>query len=374
MPIWSAVALPANMRSRGRHIHCLRLAPVTGPKVRQAGKDQQAHLVVEEQALFVGRAEHAPRIDGGQVRTVPGVTPDSGLEFRHLRTFIAVARWRSFTRAAEDLHVAQQAVSQQIKALERSLGVTLMRRTSRQVELTREGAVFLADCRRVLAAVERATDRVRAAARGESGTLRLAYTLTCVWDTLPQLLARITDALPQVRVEAREVLGADIPELLLDERFDVAVAPATSYAAGFHSRIIRREPLRVAVSKKDPLARRKRLNLGVLADRLFEVWPRDMAPGFYDTIVGTCRAAGFEPAFDQQAAGNMVWGNLARGRGVALINASLSAQVPPGITMLDLAGSAATITYEVVWHQGDVPLIDRALAVTAALAKERNWL
>jgi DNA-binding transcriptional LysR family regulator len=314
------------------------------------------------------------RAIGPEVPTVRRVTPDADLELRHLRTFIAVAQRRSFTRAAADLHIAQQAVSQQIKALERSLGVTLMRRTSRQVELTGEGTVFLADCRRVVAAIDRASARVRAAARGESGTLRLAYTLTCVWDTLPQLLARISEVLPQVRVEAREVFGVDIPELLLDERFDVAVAPRTSYAGGFHSRIIRNEPLRLVVSKKDPLARRKRVHLSALAGRLFEVWPRDMAPGFYDTVVGTCRAAGFEPALDEQAAGNMVWGNLARGRGVALINASLVAQIPPNVALIDLSGSSGTIGYEAVWHQGDVPLIDRTIAITAALAAERNWV
>src|SRR6516225_3254028 len=109
--------------------------------------------------------------------------PDSGLELRHLRTFAAVAERRSFTRAAEDLHVAQQAVSQQVKALERSLGVTLLRRTPRRVELTAEGAVFLPDCRRVLAAADRAERRVKAAARGEAGTLRVIYTLSTVWDT-----------------------------------------------------------------------------------------------------------------------------------------------------------------------------------------------
>jgi len=66
----------------------------------------------------------------------------SGFELRQLRTFAAVAQRHSFTRAADDLHIAQQAVSQQIKALERSLGVTLLRRTSRRVELTAEGEVF----------------------------------------------------------------------------------------------------------------------------------------------------------------------------------------------------------------------------------------
>jgi len=192
------------------------------------------------------------------------VMPDSGLELRQLRTFAAVAQRRSFTRAADDLHIAQQAVSQQIKALERSLGVTLLRRTPRRVELTAEGEVFLADCRRVLAAADRAARRVRAAARGEVGTLRLAYTLTTVWDTIPRLLARLNEVHPQLKVEAREVFGADIPELLLGERYDLALAPMTSYPRGFRSRNVRCEPLRIALSKTDPLARRKRIELTTL--------------------------------------------------------------------------------------------------------------
>ena len=151
--------------------------------------------------------------------------PSPGFELRQLRTFAAVAQRRSFTRAADDLHIAQQAVSQQIKALERSLGVTLLRRTPRRVELTTEGEVFLADCRRVLAAADRAARRVKAAARGELGTLRLAYTLTTAWDTIPKLLTRMAEVHPQVKVEAREVFGADIPELLAAERYDLALAP-----------------------------------------------------------------------------------------------------------------------------------------------------
>ena len=78
-------------------------------------------------------------------------------------TRLRVAERRSFTRAADDLQVAQQAISQQIKALERSLDVTLLQRTSRRVELTAEGAVLLTDARRLLAAADRAVVRVRAA-------------------------------------------------------------------------------------------------------------------------------------------------------------------------------------------------------------------
>ena len=162
--------------------------------------------------------------------------------------------------------------------------------------------------------------------------------------------------------------------MLLAGRYDLAVAPMTSYPRGFHTRTVRREPLRIALSQTDPLARRKRIELATLAGRLFEVWPRDMAPGFYDTVVGTCRAAGFEPQLDEQAAGNTVWGNLARGRGVALINASLAEQLPRGITLLELTQPAATLTYDAVWHQGERPLIQRSLDVAAQLGNDAGWL
>jgi DNA-binding transcriptional LysR family regulator len=301
------------------------------------------------------------------------VIPDSGLELRRLRTFVAVADRGSFSRAADELHIAQQAVSQQIKALESSLGVSLLRRTPRRVDLTPEGAVLLADSRRLLAAADRAARRVRAAARGELGTLRLAYTLTTVWDTFPRLLARIAEAHPKLKIEGREVLGADIPELLLAARCDVAVAPVASYPKGFHTHALRREPLVVALSDKEPLARRKRLALATLADRVFEVWPREMAPGFYDAVVGTCRRAGFEPTLDEQATGNIVWRNLAAGRGVALINASLTEQLPRGVALVQLADSS-TITYDAVWEQDRHPLIKRMLETAAELAAEAGWL
>jgi DNA-binding transcriptional LysR family regulator len=302
------------------------------------------------------------------------VAADGGLELRLVRTYIAVAERRSFTRAADHLHIAQQAVSQQIKALERSVGVALLRRTPRRVELTPEGEVFLGDCRRVVAAADRAMARARAAARGEVGTLRLAYTLTTAWDTVPVLLARLTQSHPNVKVEAREVFGADIPQLLLEERFDLALAPRTPYPRGFRSRVLRREPVRIALSKSDPLARRRRIRLAALADRLFEVWPQDMAPGFYEIVVGTCRTAGFEPELDEQATGNTVWGNLARGRGVALINASLAEQLPSGVTLVELAEPTATLTYEAVWHREDLPVLQRSIDVAVALAEEMRWL
>src|SRR5262245_47947862 len=164
-----------------------------------------------------------------------------------MRYFRAVAERGSFTGAARELHVAQQAVSQQVKALEQLLGVTLLERSSRKVSLTPEGTVFLADCRRVLAGADRAARRVQAAARGEAGTLRLVYTLVSAFETVPVLLARLAKDYPLLKVEAREVFGSDVDSLLRDGDSDLALAPLTTYPEDPLQRTVRREVLRVAV-------------------------------------------------------------------------------------------------------------------------------
>lgn len=204
--------------------------------------------------------------------------------------------------------------------------------------------------------------------------LRLAYTLTNVWDTIPVLLAYLGDVYPQLTVDAREVFGGDIPELLQHERYDLAIAPMTSYPRGFRQRTVRRERLRLALGDGHPLAGASSIELSELRDQRFEIWPREMAPGFYDAVVGACRAAGFEPDLDERAAGNTVWGYIARRRGVGLINASLAEQLPRGITLVDVIAPQATLTVDAVWNANHLPIVGRTLDAAAALASARDWL
>jgi molybdenum-dependent DNA-binding transcriptional regulator ModE len=166
-------------------------------------------LTNKRELLFADKLCLSPRGNPGHKLTGV-VTP----EVRQMRYFSAVAEYGSFTGAARQLHVTQQAVSQQVKALERLLGVTLLERSSRRVKLTSEGLVFLADCRRVLAGADRAARRVQAAARGEAGTLRLVYTLVSAFETVPVLLARLEKDYPLLKVDAREVFGSDVSNTL----------------------------------------------------------------------------------------------------------------------------------------------------------------
>lgn len=296
-------------------------------------------------------------------------------ELRQLRYFVAVAERSSFTAAAQELHVAQQAVSQQIKALERTLGVMLLRRTSRSVQLTPEGVVFLADARRLLSAADRAVSRVQAAARGEAGTVRLAYTLTTAYETVPALLTTANHVAPQLKIDAREVFGGDLVELFDAERYDLAIAPRASYPRSLRQRLIRQETLRLAVGENHPLADAQQVPLGDLQHERFELWPREMAPGFYDTIASACRDAGFEHERDEQAAGSTVWGNIARGQGVALVVSSLSEQLPHGVRLIDLAPPPVHLAITAVWQPGNhQPAVTRLVNITTRLAKERSWI
>jgi DNA-binding transcriptional LysR family regulator len=298
------------------------------------------------------------------------VTP----EVRQMRYFTAVAEQGSFTEAARQLHVTQQAVSQQVRALERLLGVTLLVRSSRKVELTPEGLVFLSDCRRVLAGADRAARRVQAAARGEAGTLRLVYTLVSAFETVPLLLAHLERDYPLLKVDAREVFGADVSTLLRDGTCDLALAPLTSYPDDIRQRTVRREVVRLAVGEGHRFAASEQIELASVRDETLELWPHEMAPGYYDAIIAACRTAGFEPRVDLRGAGSTVWGYIAEGRGIGLVVSSLIEQLPHGIKLVDLAPPRPMLTVNAVWRQDqELPVVERFFDSVKRLGEEQHW-
>ena len=293
-----------------------------------------------------------------------------------MRYFVKVAELGGFTAAAAELHVAQQAVSQQIKATEQLLGVSLLRRAPRAVTLTPAGEVFLREAKRVLNAAERLSDRTRAAARGEVGPVRIAYTMTSAYETYPELQAALEAALPGLTVRAREVFGSDVPTLLLNGEFDLALAPRSPLPEGLESQPLRVEPLLAAVSENHPLAGEASIELHDLQHELFELWPRDMSPGYFDAVVAACRSAGFEPRVDESAAGSVVWGNIARRRGVGLIVKSLESQLPQGVRIVPLrTPRPAPLPIDVVWSRDPVlPAVERFNELARHVAECHHWL
>jgi DNA-binding transcriptional LysR family regulator len=299
------------------------------------------------------------------------VTP----ELKQMRYVVAVAREQSFSRAADTLHVAQQAVSQQVRLVEQLLGIQLFERTSRGVTITPGGEAFVQEARRTLNAADRVVPRAQAAARGEAATLRIAYTLATVYDTLPALLDALAAAQPELKLRPQEVFGVDVEDLLLRERFDIALAPRMTLGRGVDHKAARRERFAVVMAEGHPFAGRTHVALAELAGEVLQVWPREMSPGYYDAVIAACRAAGFEPDVAEEAAGSTVWGDLARGNGFGLVVSSLRRQRPPGLQLVSLEPPAPTLTIDLSWPaERRSPGVDRLLEAAQRQAAESGWL
>jgi DNA-binding transcriptional LysR family regulator len=145
------------------------------------------------------------------------------VELRHLRYFVAVAEELNFSRAAERMHVAQPALSAQIRALERQLGCELFSRTTRKVELTPSGQMLLEDAREILARADGAVSKLQAVSRGERGQIRVGFAAHGAGEVGTEVLRRFTDAYPSIATEL--VNASSLEELqtqLVDRDSDVA--------------------------------------------------------------------------------------------------------------------------------------------------------
>lgn len=200
------------------------------------------------------------------------------LETRQLRYFVAVAEELNFGRAAERLGMAQPPLSRAIRELERQLGVTLLERTTRRVQLTPSGEVLLRDARTALDAVSAAGRRAQHAAEA---TPKLRVALKA--DIDGGLLPRILEAYAALRTgpPAALVLGryGEQPAALRDGRADVGLVLNPGEARGLDYEILQTEPFLLAVAAGDPLARHAEVCLADLAGRTMpDGAPADQGP------------------------------------------------------------------------------------------------
>lgn len=126
------------------------------------------------------------------------------LELRHLRYFLAVAEELNFSRAAERLHIAQPALSAQIRTLETQLGCELFHRTTRKVELTSAGQLLLPDARALVEQADRAEAKLAAAARGQQGLLRVGFVAHGAGEVSTEIFRRFGTDYPGIEIETVE--------------------------------------------------------------------------------------------------------------------------------------------------------------------------
>jgi DNA-binding transcriptional LysR family regulator len=266
------------------------------------------------------------------------------VELRHLRYFVAVAEELHFGRAAQRLHVAQSSLSKQVQALEADVGVALLSRTSRRVELTAAGATFLRRARRILAQADDAARDARRAARGEIGRLTIAFVDSAAYALLPPLLRRLHEQLPEVRVALREVsVETDLDRL--HQIVDLAVLRDVVDVEEMDLRPLLIERLVAAVPVDHPVARTAALGLDELAGVDLVLPHHDLAPNVHDHLRAVFAAVGVRPRVAQQALQYpTVLGLVAAGYGVALVPEAITSLAPTGVAYRPVTDPHATTT------------------------------
>jgi DNA-binding transcriptional LysR family regulator len=265
------------------------------------------------------------------------------MDLRSLRAFVVLAEERHFHRAAERLFVAQPALSQTIKRLEKQLHVELFTRTTRSVELTDPGRVLLGEARQVLAAADRALSAVQHAVSGELGTVRIGFVASAALGLVPTLLLAVQQRWPRLELELVEATTGEQLTALLSGQLDIGIAREAHPSPGLVITPLVEERLVAAVPTGHALADRGRVALRDLRDERFIVPPRGATPLLSDHISGLCAAAGFRQTVAHEALQfPTILGLVAANTGIAIVPEAMRVLRLPGLTYLDLHDRGAT--------------------------------
>jgi len=270
------------------------------------------------------------------------------VDLRQLRYFVAVAEAGSLTRAAGELHIAQQSLSEQIRALEAQLGAPLFERSSRGVNLTDVGTVLLREARPLLAQAERALETTRRAARGEGGTLRVGFLSSVANYMLPPVMRAFRERHPEVTLHVEDVLIAALVEKLRTGELDAGLSrpPLVDDLA---SEVVLSEPVAAVLPEGHPLAGRAELTLAELADEPWVLTPRASWPPWHRQYDRDFAAAGFQPRVVQQATSPQnLLALVAAGVGVTRLTLSARTLRNSGVVFVPLVDDEALVV--VVWR------------------------
>jgi DNA-binding transcriptional LysR family regulator len=275
-------------------------------------------------------------------------------ELRHLRYFVVVAEELNFSRAATRLHMAQPPLSVAIRQLEQELGTDLFARTSREVRLTAAGSAFLDGARRTLAEADRAVDVAKRAAAGELGQLRLGFSWSARFETLPALGRAFRARHPDVELLSQEMWNAQMISALRAGSIDAAVSLCPEIESGFESEPVRSETVVVVSAANEAPTASGTVALASLADRTFLLFPRELAPRLHDVLVGICRRAGFEPKIRSESF-HTSWDLdlFSESSVVALAPSSVAAGLGDGVAAVSLSERGDELETRLVWRADD---------------------
>jgi DNA-binding transcriptional LysR family regulator len=285
------------------------------------------------------------------------------MELRHLRYFVAVAEELHFSRAAERLHVAQPAVSEQVRKLEEELGVRLLNRTKRKASLTDAGAALLVEARHVLQQVDRARLAASEARDRTMARLRIGYTPASLPSSVPRALQRLAASMKGLEATLEPAFALELVAAVRDERLDAAIVSLPAPTAGLRTTQLGREGAVVALPAGHRHAMRRAIRLDHLAPERIVVLPREASRPFYDAVLAACRSAALSPSLVETRATCVEPALLAvaSGAGIGVLPESVADRYStPGVRFVPIEGEQPAVSTAVVTRRDTTHLATAA--------------
>ncbi|WP_394245660.1 LysR family transcriptional regulator [Vibrio astriarenae] len=275
------------------------------------------------------------------------------MELKLLKSFIAVATHRSFSKAAKELHTVQPAISRHITSLEDELGTSLFFRTSREVIITAAGEQLLKDAVKILSQTEQTKQAVIKASKGTIGSLKIGYLGGATLSFLPRLVREYIAENPDIDVDLIEMTASEQIDALSKREIDISFSrPLPDVVSeDYISTNIYVDKLMAIVPISHKLANLPSINLKQLEDDSFILFERDQAIGLFDTIITQCGLAGFSPEIKKQPQ-NMqsVLTQVASGIGVSIVPYAIRDLRSEGCHFLDLGSIDVKIPLVMTHH------------------------
>ena len=223
------------------------------------------------------------------------------MELRHLRYFITVAEELNFSKAALKLYTAQPSLSQQIKDLEEDVGVKLLHRTKRKVELTEEGAVFLEQARLTLAQADKAIAMARQVSQAKQQMLRIGFVPVAEMKIFPYILPNLRVQNPDLKIELLSLNNNEQMRLLKKGDLDLTFTRHNFNSDEIESQFVIREPLIFLLPKDHPLAKYERIPVKALNGIDFIIPSAEQSLTLNQAILDFAKANGIELNIVQKA-------------------------------------------------------------------------
>ena len=288
------------------------------------------------------------------------------IDLKQLKYFLAVAEEKSFSRAAERLHISQPPLSQQIMKLEAELGVKLFARTTRSFELTVAGRALMNEAAELLAKMRMTIDTVRQIDRGEVGRLRVGIVGSAMWGPIPSLLEEFQGKFPRVTWTIHE-LGPTVQyDALRARQIDVGFWREPKLDDNdlkndnLRQELCFRENVCVAVNEHHPLAKREAIELTDIAEEPMLTLALDKS-AFPRYLIQCCVNAGFQPTIFQEASEpQTLLAMVGAGLGVTLMPETTSRIGWPGVVFLPIRTNAPSANLYITYTTTDDAPVVRA--------------